>query len=60
MENKIHVSRKKLGAWMWKPEKELSKEDRNSLEKCIELYPPLKTLYNTIQTFLKNLYKWGM
>lgn len=55
MENKIHVSRKKLGAWMWKPEKELSKEDRNSLEKCIELYPPLKTLYNTIQTYRKSI-----
>ena len=39
---------------MWKPEKELGKEDRNSLDKCIELYPELKGNYNTIQICRKS------
>jgi transposase len=54
-ENNFQVSRKKLGSWIWKPEKELGKEDRNSLDKCIELYPPLKVIYNTIQTYRKSI-----
>jgi transposase len=50
-EDKILISRKKLCSWMWRPEKELKEEERSSLIKCFELYPPVKDLYNTIQTY---------
>lgn len=50
-EDKIHISRKKLSSWMWRLEKELEKEERISLNKCFELYPSVKVLYNTVQTY---------
>lgn len=54
-ENKFHISRKKPGASMWKLNEEIDKEERYFLEKCFELYPSLKSLYNTIQTYRKSI-----
>jgi hypothetical protein len=50
-EDTFHISRKKLCAWMWKPKDELDEEENSSLNKCFELYPSIKTLYNTVQTY---------
>ena len=36
---------------MWRPEEDLEIEEISSLNKCFELYPPVKELYNTIQTY---------
>ena len=54
-EQKIHISRKKLGTWMWKQE-ELDREEKSSLDKCFELYPSVKSLYSTIQTYRKAIH----
>ncbi|MEC1723077.1 transposase [Schinkia azotoformans] len=47
----MHVSRKKLGAWIWKLKIELNKDETNLLNQCFELYPSVKSLYTTIQTY---------
>lgn len=54
-EQKIHISRKKLGIWMWKQEDELGSEEKSSLNKCFELYPSVKMLYSTIQIYRKAI-----
>jgi transposase len=47
----FRISRKKLCIWMWKPKEKLDIEEKSSLNKCFELYPSIKTLYNTVQTY---------
>lgn len=40
---------------MWKQEEELDREEKSSLDRCFELYPSVKTLYSTIQTYRKAI-----
>jgi transposase len=40
---------------MWKTEEELDKEDSSSLDTCFKLYPSVKELYNTVQTYRKAI-----
>ena len=54
-EDKIHISRKKLGAWIWKQEEELDREEKSSLNQCFKLYPSVKPLYETIQTYRRAI-----
>lgn len=54
-EQQKHIPRKKLGAWMWKLEKDLHSTEKNSLDQCFELYPSVKSLYTTIQTYRKAI-----
>lgn len=40
---------------MWKLEKELDLNEKDSLNQCMELYPSVKSLYSTIQTYRKAI-----
>lgn len=50
-----HIPRKKLGIWMWKLKEELDLDEKGSLDQCFELYPSLKPLYTTIQTYRRAI-----
>lgn len=50
-----HIPRKRLGKWMWKLEKDLDLTEIDSLSQCFELYPSVKSLYTTIQTYRRAI-----
>lgn len=48
-----HIPRKKIGTWIWKFENHLNTEESEYLKKCLQLYPSLKELHQTVQIFRK-------
>ncbi|WP_420792445.1 ISL3 family transposase [Bacillus cereus] len=50
--NSIHqTSRKQLGRWMWKMRNMLNPENLSVLDHCLNKYPNLKGIYQTIQEY---------
>jgi transposase len=46
-----HISRKQLSIWMWKMKDMLHAEEQSKLTYCLNKYPELKKMYNTIQEY---------